>query len=94
MGNTTARVDAKITAILPSWDRIAGNWKQLTGQAKERWGKLTDDDLAMIDGRRDQLSGKLQEHYGIIKDQAERQISDWMEAVHKAESAAKKSAGN
>ncbi len=92
MGNTTARVDAKITAILPSWDRIAGNWKQFSGKAKERWGKLTDDDLALIDGRRDQLAGKIQEHYGIIKDQAERQIADWMDTVQKAETAAKKAA--
>jgi uncharacterized protein YjbJ (UPF0337 family) len=92
MGNTTARVDAKITAILPSWDRIAGNWKQFSGKAKERWGKLTDDDLALIDGRRDQLAGKIQEHYGIIKDQAERQIADWMDTAQKAETAAKKAA--
>ncbi len=89
MTNTTGRIDAKISAILPSWDRIAGNWKQFSGKAKERWGKLTDDDLTMIDGRREQLAGKIQERYGIIKDQAERQIADWMEAEHRAEQAAK-----
>lgn len=93
MSNTSARIDAKITAILPSWERIAGNWKQFSGSAKERWGKLTDDDLAMIDGRREQLAGKIQEHYGIVKDQAERQVSDWLEAQHRAELAAKKAAG-
>jgi len=89
MSNTTARVDAKISAILPSWDRIEGNWKQFAGKAKERWGKLTDDELTAINGRREQLSGKIQEHYGIIKDQAERQIADWMEAMDKAEKAEK-----
>ena len=87
MTNTTARVEAKIAGILPSWDRIAGNWKQFSGKAKERWGKLTDDDLTVIDGRRDQLSGKLQERYGIMKDEAEREISAWMEVAAKLDKA-------
>ncbi len=87
MTNTTARVEAKIAGILPSWDRIAGNWKQFSGKAKERWGKLTDDDLTVIDGRREQLSGKLQERYGIMKDEAEREISAWMEVAAKLDKA-------
>lgn len=89
MTNTTARVEAKIAGILPSWDRIAGNWKQFSGKAKERWGKLTDDDLTVIDGRREQLSGKLQERYGIMKDEAEREISAWMEVAAKLDRANK-----
>lgn len=60
-----------------NWDQIQGNWKQVTGKAKEQWGKLTDDDLATVNGRRDQLSGKLQERYGIAKETAEEQIVDW-----------------
>jgi uncharacterized protein YjbJ (UPF0337 family) len=49
------------------WDRVQGSWKQLTGRVKEKWGKLTDDDLTAINGRRDQLEGKIQERYGIAK---------------------------
>ncbi|HET7595934.1 MAG TPA: CsbD family protein [Burkholderiales bacterium] len=60
-----------------NWDRIKGNWKQFKGRAKEQWGKITDDDLDRIDGRREQLAGKIQECYGIGKDEAERQLSDW-----------------
>lgn len=60
-----------------TWDRIQGNWKQLTGNIKQQWGKLTDDDLTVIEGRRDELSGKLQERYGYAKEQAEREIDEW-----------------
>jgi uncharacterized protein YjbJ (UPF0337 family) len=64
------------------WDRIAGNWKQFTGKAKEQWGKLTDNDLVEINGKREQLEGKLQEHYGYDKDQIRREVDDWMTRVH------------
>jgi uncharacterized protein YjbJ (UPF0337 family) len=57
-----------------NWDRIEGNWKQLTGKVRQQWGKLTDDDLDMIDGRREQLAGRIQEVYGISKDEADQQI--------------------
>lgn len=60
-----------------NWDIIKGNWTQFKGKVKEQWGKLTDDDLARMDGNRDQLVGVLQEKYGIAKDEAERQIKDW-----------------
>jgi uncharacterized protein YjbJ (UPF0337 family) len=60
-----------------NWDRAKGNWKQLRGKVKEQWGKLTDDSLDVIDGRRDVLLGKVQEAYGISKDQAEREIKAW-----------------
>ena len=59
------------------WDRLEGDWKQLRGKVKERWGKLTDDDLAVIKGRRAQLEGKIQERYGYAKSQARREIEDW-----------------
>ncbi len=57
-----------------NWDRIEGNWKQLSGKVRQQWGKLTDDDLDVIDGRREQLAGRIQEVYGISKDEAEKQI--------------------
>ncbi len=60
-----------------NWDRVAGNWKQVKGTFKEKWGKLTDDDLNVIDGRREQLAGRLQSAYGIAKDEAERQIKEF-----------------
>jgi uncharacterized protein YjbJ (UPF0337 family) len=60
-----------------NWDRIEGNWKQVVGKVKAQWGKLTDDDLDVVAGRREQLAGRIQERYGIAKDEVEKQISDW-----------------
>lgn len=60
-----------------NWDRIKGNWNQAKGKIKETWGDLTDDDLSVIEGQRDQLVGRVQERYGIAKDEAERQVTDW-----------------
>ena len=60
-----------------NWDRIEGNWKQIKGKVKAQWGNLTDDDLDVVAGRRDQLAGKVQERYGIAKDEAERQVASW-----------------
>ena len=50
------------------WNRIEGDWKQARGRIKEKWGKLTDDDLAQINGQREQLEGKIQQRYGLAKD--------------------------
>lgn len=58
-------------------DRIKGQWKQLVGTLKEKWGKLTDDDLTVAEGNRDYLVGRLQERYGIAKDEAERQVREF-----------------
>ena len=58
-------------------DRVSGNWKQISGKVKERWGKLTDDDVAKINGQRDHMVGRVQERYGIAKDEAERQVKLW-----------------
>ena len=60
-----------------NWDRIQGSWKQLSGQAKEQWGKLTDDDLDVVAGRRDQLAGLIQARYGVAKEDAEKQVAEW-----------------
>ena len=64
-----------------NWHRIKGNWKQITGKAKEQWGKLTDDDLEVVAGHRDQLAGMIQERYGVAKDEAERQLAAWERKV-------------
>jgi uncharacterized protein YjbJ (UPF0337 family) len=60
-----------------NWQRIEGNWKQFAGKAKESWGKLTDDDITVVDGKREQLLGRIQERYGIAKDEAEKQVKAW-----------------
>jgi len=60
------------------WTQIEGKWKRLSGQAKSEWAKLTDDDLALVAGKRELLVGKIQEHYGVVKDDAEKQIDLWI----------------
>lgn len=60
-----------------NWDRIEGNWKQFKGQIKEQWGRFTDDELDVVAGKRDQFLGKLQEKYGITKDEAQRQLLEF-----------------
>lgn len=61
-----------------NWTQIEGQWTEFKGHAKSRWGKLTDDDLKIVAGKRDQLLGKLQQHYGIVKDEAEKQLDQWV----------------
>lgn len=68
-----------------NWDQIEGNWKQMKGAVKEKWGKLTDDDLTVAKGRMEMISGQIQERYGISKEEAEKQIDDFIKA-HKANS--------
>jgi len=58
-------------------DQIQGEWKQLKGSLKERWGRLTDQDLDVIAGKRDWLIGTIQERYGIAKEEAQKQVDDW-----------------
>ena len=57
------------------WNRVEGNWKQMKGKVKEKWGNLTDDDLTAVNGKRDQLEGKIQERYGLAKDQVKKDLS-------------------
>jgi uncharacterized protein YjbJ (UPF0337 family) len=64
-----------------NWDTIEGKWKQLSGKAREKWGKITDDEFAEIAGKRDRLLGKVQEKYGIAKDEAERQLGDFERSI-------------
>lgn len=58
-------------------DRVEGNWKQFKGKIKEQWGKLTDDDLDVAAGKREQLSGRIQERHGVSQDEARKQLKDW-----------------
>jgi len=60
-----------------NWDRIEGNWKQFKGKAKQRWGKLTDDDLDVVAGKRDELEGRVQEAYGISREQAKKELDEF-----------------
>ncbi|GLI91570.1 CsbD family protein [Methylocystis echinoides] len=63
------------------WNRIEGNWKQFKGKIKEQWGNLTDDDIDRMEGSREQFEGKIQEKYGIGKDQAKRNVDDWLKTL-------------
>ena len=67
-------------------DRLQGKWKQMKGTVKERWGKLTDDDIDVINGQNDQLVGKIQEKYGIAREEAQQQVEDWMRTDTETES--------
>jgi uncharacterized protein YjbJ (UPF0337 family) len=66
---------------------MKGKWKQLKGSVKERWGKLTDDDIDVIDGQSDQLIGKIQERYGIAREEAKKQVDEWNSNVARASEA-------
>jgi uncharacterized protein YjbJ (UPF0337 family) len=63
--------------IQMNWEIVEGKWTQVKGQVKAKWGKLTDDQLDVIAGNREQLVGKIQESYGVSKDNAEKQVNDW-----------------
>lgn len=68
------------------WDVIKGKWKQIKGEARAQWGKLTDDDWDQIDGNREKLVGRLQEQYGWGKDEADRKVDDWFNDYNKRSS--------
>jgi uncharacterized protein YjbJ (UPF0337 family) len=64
-----------------NWDQVKGNWTQMTGKVREKWGKLTDNELTVIAGQREQLVGVLQERYGYEKDIAEKEVSDFTHSL-------------
>jgi uncharacterized protein YjbJ (UPF0337 family) len=66
-----------------NWEQIQGQWKQLKGKLKMKWGRLTDDDLDFIAGQKDVLVGKIQERYGVKKEEALRQVEEWNSAIDK-----------
>jgi uncharacterized protein YjbJ (UPF0337 family) len=61
-----------------TWDKIAGNWKRFKGSMRRQWGKLTSDDMAVAQGRREILVGRIQARYGIDKDKADQQVDAWL----------------
>jgi uncharacterized protein YjbJ (UPF0337 family) len=65
-----------------NWDRVEGNWKTFQGQVRQKWGKLTDDDMDVIEGKRTELAGRLQQRYGYAKDEAEKNIDTWLKSVN------------
>ncbi len=76
-----------------NWDRVEGAWKQYKGKVKEKWGKLTDDDLGVINGKREQLIGRVQERYGIAKDEAERQADEFLKQLRETDTQHEKARG-
>ncbi len=60
-----------------NWDQVEGQWKQIKGKVVEQWGKLTHDDLDVISGKREQLAGRIQERYGVTREEAEKQVEKW-----------------
>lgn len=64
-----------------NWDQVQGKWKQIKGDAQARWGELTSDELDQIDGNREKLEGKLQEKYGKSKEEAQREVDDWLNSA-------------
>ena len=65
-----------------NWDQISGNWEKMKGQLRQRWGDLTDDDLAKAEGKREELVGRIQQRYGIKREQADKEVSDWLNKLH------------
>jgi uncharacterized protein YjbJ (UPF0337 family) len=78
LGQSAVRVSTQKEEIMLNWDRVEGNWKQFSGKIKEQWGKLTDDDLQRVAGKREQLEGMLQERYGYGKEQAKKNIDEFL----------------
>ncbi|HLV95776.1 MAG TPA: CsbD family protein [Candidatus Acidoferrales bacterium] len=70
-----------------NWDQVAGNWKQVKGKTREQWGKLTNDDLDVIEGRREQLIGVLQERYGWARNEAEKQADSFVKSLKESKAA-------
>ncbi len=64
-----------------NWDQISGNWEQMKGSVRSAWGKLTDDEVEQVKGDRQKLAGKIQERYGIAREEAERRIDDWAKGL-------------
>jgi uncharacterized protein YjbJ (UPF0337 family) len=64
-----------------NWDQVEGKWKQFSGKFREKWGKLTDDDWQVIGGKKDQLVGRIQERYGVAKEQAQREVDDFVRSM-------------
>jgi uncharacterized protein YjbJ (UPF0337 family) len=73
------RLPKEVTVM--NWDQIEGQWKQLSSQVKTQWAKLTDDDLKGVSAKKDELVGKIQERYGVMREEAQRQVDEWMQKL-------------
>ena len=81
MPGALAETSSKLLGrVKMNWDQIKGKWRQAKGQVQQKWGKLTDDDLAVVDGQREVLVGRVQERYGLAKEDAERQVKEFEDA--------------
>jgi uncharacterized protein YjbJ (UPF0337 family) len=69
-----------------NWDQVEGKWKQFKGVARQKWGKLTDDDIDVINGKQEELVGRLQERYGYTKEEAQKNINEWTETLREDDS--------
>jgi uncharacterized protein YjbJ (UPF0337 family) len=65
-----------------NWDQVQGNWEQFKGKVREKWGRLTDDDIGVVHGKRDQLVGKIQERYGFVKERAEDEVNGFLKSCN------------
>jgi uncharacterized protein YjbJ (UPF0337 family) len=70
-----------------NWNEVEGKWNQMKGSVREKFGKLTDDDIQVIGGKKDQFLGKLQERYGIAREQAQKELDNWLQSMHETEAA-------
>jgi uncharacterized protein YjbJ (UPF0337 family) len=77
-GVVVGRRNPEVNAM--DWNRIEGNWKETKGKVKQKWGQLTDDDIAQINGQRDQLEGRIQQRYGLAKDMVRKNVDDWLKS--------------
>ncbi len=73
-----------------NWDQVEGKWKQMKGSVKTKWGKLTDDDLDVINGQREKLVGKLQERYGHSREEAQKNADAWLKTLKQEKEASEK----
>ncbi len=78
-------VDGGCSGQQMNWNRIAGNWKQFKGSARQQWGRLTEDDLEVVAGKREHLAGMIQEAYGITREASRKQLSEWLARQHKTD---------
>jgi uncharacterized protein YjbJ (UPF0337 family) len=72
----------RMRSCLVNWEQFKGDWKVARGKLKEQWGRLTDDDLDQIEGRREQLLGRIQQRYGMGREEAERAVDSWLDRVN------------
>ena len=76
-----------------NWDQVKGQWTQMKGSVRKKWGKITDDDLDVIAGERERLVGKIQERYGIAKEEAENQVASWSASDVESDATYRRKAG-